>query len=83
MIYFVKGMKYAQKNLTPPPWPLDGVTFCDWLPDKPRYMHGSTYQKHLIRFLRYRKRHEVRLLSDMMRMIGPKGRAKINALMRE
>lgn len=83
MLYFVKGMKYAQKKLALPPRSLDGVTFCNWVPDKPRYMHNSTYRKRLVRFLRYRKRHEVRLLSDMMRMIGPKGRAKINALMRE
>lgn len=81
MIYFDKGMEYAKEHLSLPPWPLDGFSFCKWLPDKPRYMHDSTYRKHLIRFLRYQKRHEARTLSDLMRIIGPKGRAEIADLM--
>ena len=83
MIYFDKGMEYAKAHLSPPPWPLNGFSFCTWLPDKPRYMHGSTYRKHLIRFLRYQKRHGARTLSDLMRIIGPKGRAEVKRLIGE
>lgn len=76
MVYFVKGTEYAQRQLSPPPRRLDGVTFCGWLPDRPRYMHHATYQKRLARFLRYRRRHEARLLSDLLGLIGPEEWAK-------
>ena len=83
MVDYHKGMDYVRKRLAPPLHPIDGFSFCDWIPDRPRYMHRATYRKHLSRFLRYRQRHEARTLADLLRIIGPKGRAEIAELMRE
>lgn len=83
MTYYHKGMEYAKEHLSLPPADLDGFSFCAWIPDRPRGMHQTTYRKHLKRFLRYQQRHEARTLADLMRIIGPKGRAEINRLMRE
>ena len=81
MVDYRKGMDYVQKHLVPPPYPIDGFSFCGWIPDRPRGMHQTTYRKHLKRFLRYRQRHEARTLADLMRIIGPAGRAEVYGLM--
>ena len=73
MVDYHKGMGYARKHLAPPPYPIDGFSFCGWIPDRPRGMHQTTYRKHLQRFLRYRQRHTARTLADLMRIIGPAG----------
>lgn len=70
MVNYDDGMKYAERHLVPPRWPIDGFSFCGWIPERPRYMHFSTYQKHMKRFLKYRRRHEERTLSDLRRIIG-------------
>lgn len=70
MYYHDKGMALAEKHL----WPLtaypDGFSFCRWLPDRPRYMHESTYRRYLIRFLRYQEKHADRQMEDMLKLIG-------------
>ena len=81
MVDYHKGMDYVQKHLAPPPYLVDGFSFCDWIPDRPRGMHQTTYRKYLKRFLRYQKRHEARTLADLMRIIGPAGRAEVYGLM--
>ena len=81
MVDYHKGMDYVQKHLAPPPYSIDGFSFCGWIPDRPRGMHRTTYRKHLKRFLRYRQRHEARTLADLMRIIGSAGRAEVYGLM--
>ena len=70
MTDFYKGMEYAEKFLTVPPWPVDGFSFLDFIPDRPRYMRRTTYHKHLKKFLQYRERYTKRLLEDMARIVG-------------
>ena len=50
MVYYEKGMEYAKEHLTTPVCSVDGFTFCDWIPERPRYMHRETYRKRLRRF---------------------------------
>ncbi len=70
MYYYDKGMELVEKHLDC--WPRvrpDGFSFCAWVPERPRYMHQTTYKRHLLRFLRYRKKHQERELEDMMRLL--------------
>lgn len=70
MYYYHKGMTLVEKHLDI--WPKvrpDGFSFCDWVPDRPRYMHQSTYRRYLTRFLRYRKKHADRQMTDMLRIL--------------
>lgn len=83
MVNYDDGMKYAERHLLPPPFSIDGFAFCDWIPERPRYMHHSTYLKHMRRFLRYRERHSERMLSDLRRIIGPVGWSEIQRLSQE
>lgn len=71
MIYYWKGVEYVKEHLEPHPfgWP-DGFAFCDYVPDKPRGMHESTYQRHLARFIKYREKHTERSLADLRRILG-------------
>ncbi len=58
MYYYDKGVALVEKHLdTWPRFRPDGFSFCDWVPDRPRYMHQTTYRRYLARFLRYRKKH--------------------------
>ena len=72
MYYYHKGMALVEKRLTC--WPLlrpDSYFFGEWLPDRPRYMHQATYQRHLRRFLLYRRQHEARQLAFLRKLMGP------------
>ena len=69
MTDYYKGMEYAEKFLTLPPWPVDGFSFVRFLPDRPRYMRRTTYHKHLKRFLKYRERYAQRLVAEMTALI--------------
>ena len=80
-MYYEKGMEYAKEHLTTPVCSVDGFTFCDWIPERPRYMHRETYRKRLRRFSKYQKRHEARMMSDVLRLIGPAGRAEVHRIM--
>lgn len=70
MYYYDKGMALVEKHLDC--WPQmrpDGFSFCDWVPDRPRYMHQTTYRRYLARFLRYREKHSDRQMADMLRIL--------------
>ena len=70
MYYYHKGMALVDKHLDT--WPKvrpDGFSFCDWMPDRSRYMHQTTYRRYLARFLRYRKKHADRQMTDMLRIL--------------
>lgn len=68
MADFYKGMHYAEKNLSPPPWPIDGVSFVRYYPNRPKGMHQTTYRRHLVRFLKYRSSYSKRLISGVARL---------------
>ena len=68
MVDYWKGMEYAKKYLTLPPWPIDGFSFLGFRPDKPKGMHETTYRRHLIRFSQYQLRHGKRLMKDLARI---------------
>lgn len=70
LLYYSKGLAYAKEHLTEPPWPIDSFSFCRWTPERPRYMHQSTYQRHLARFLWYRKQHQRGLWEDVGKITG-------------
>ena len=70
MYFYHKGMKLVKSRLLT--WPQirpDGFSFCSYFPGRPRFMHQTTYRRYLARFLRYRKKHEDRLLADMNRLL--------------
>ena len=70
MFYFDKGMALAEKHLGA--WPRlrpDGFSFCAWIPERPRYMHQSTYRRYLRRFAKYQDQHQRRQLRDMARLL--------------
>ena len=70
MYYYDKGMALVEKHLDR--WPRirpDGFSFCRWVPDRPRYMHQTTYRRYLARFLRYREKHADRQMTDMLRLL--------------
>ncbi len=70
MYYYRKGMALVEKRFAH--WPLvrpDGFTFCNWMPDRPRYMHQTTYRRYLAQFLRYREKHSIRQIEDMQQIL--------------
>lgn len=70
MFYYDKGMDFVKKHLDR--WPCvrpDGFSFCDWIPDRPRYQHQSTYRRYLRRFLWYRQKHSDRQIEDLKRLL--------------
>ena len=70
MYYYDKGVALVEKHLDA--WPEfrpDGFSFCRWVPDRPRYMHQTTYRRYLARFLRYRQKHADRQMADMLRLL--------------
>ena len=81
MYYYHKGMDLVDRRLyTWPRFRPDGFTFCGWVPDRPRYMHQTTYRRYLWRFLRYQKKHEDRQLAELRALLGPKAWAEIERL---
>ena len=68
MVDYWKGMEYAKRYLTLPPWTIDGFSFIRYLPDKPKGMHETTYRRHLVRFFRYQKRYMNRFAADITRI---------------
>lgn len=70
MYYYDKGVALVEKHLdTWPRFRPDGFSFCRWMPERPRYMHQTTYQRYLARFLRYRKKHADRQMADMLKLL--------------
>lgn len=70
MYYYDKGVALVEKHLDT--WPRvrpDGFSFCDWVPERPRYMHKTTYRRYLRRFAKYQHHHQKRQLEDMARLL--------------
>lgn len=70
MYYYNRGMDLVEKHLDT--WPRvrpDGFGFCAWIPERPRYMHQTTYGKYLRRFAKYQDQHQCRQLEDMARLL--------------
>lgn len=65
-----KGVALVEKRLyTWPRFRPDGFSFCAWTPERPRYMHQSTYRRYLRRFAKYQDQHQRRQLEDMARLL--------------
>lgn len=69
LYWYHKGCALADKHLEPPPFLIDGFGFCRWIPDRPRYMHQTTYRRYLRRFAKYQDQHQRRQLEDVMRIL--------------
>lgn len=70
MYFYNKGVALVERHLDT--WPRvqpDGFSFCEWIPERPRYMHQTTYRRYLVRFLRYREKHSDRQVADMLRIL--------------
>lgn len=70
MYFFRKGCDLVDKHLDA--WPRvrpDGFSFCAWIPERPRYMHQTTYRRYLRRFSKYQEQHQIREMEDMMRIL--------------
>lgn len=70
MYFYHKGLGLVEKHLDT--WPRvrpDGFGFCAWIPERPRYMHQTTYGKYLRRFAKYQDQHQRRQLEDMARLL--------------
>lgn len=78
MMYYRKGMDLAENKLSVnPAFRPDGFDFCEYVPGKPKGMHGTTYRRYLSRFLKYRERHTARTMADLRKLVGPAGWAEI------
>ena len=67
-----RGMAFAENKLSVnPAFRPDGFDFCEYVPGKPKGMHGTTYRRYLSRFLKYRERHTARTMADLKRLVGP------------
>lgn len=69
MYFYNKGMDLVERHLKPPPFLIDGFGFCCWIPDRPRYMHQTTYRRYLRRFAKYQDQHQRRQMEDMVRLL--------------
>ena len=70
MYYYDKGVALVEKHLDT--WPRvrpDGFSFCRWIPERPRYMHQTTYRRYLRRFAKYQDKHQRRELEDMAKLL--------------
>lgn len=71
MYYYDKGIALVEKHLDT--WTQgspDGFGFCGWIPDRPRYMHQTTYRRYLARLFRYEEKHAGRQIEDMQRILN-------------
>lgn len=70
LYWYDKGIALVEKHLDT--WPRvrpDGFEFCAWIPERPRYMHQTTYRRYLRRFAKYQQHHQIREMEDMMRIL--------------
>lgn len=68
--HYRDGMKLAREKLSwePPDW-LTPLDFPHVAPDRPRYMHKATYQRHLTRFRRYQAAYRRDSLREMLAIL--------------
>lgn len=67
MFYYIKGMSFVEKHLVPAQ--VDGFSFTDWVPDRPRYQHETTYRRNLRRLAKYQEQHALREMQTLMRIM--------------
>ena len=68
MYFYRKGCDLAKKHLSTWIRP-DRFSFCRWIPERPCYMHQTTYRRYLRRFVKYQDQHQRRQLEDMARLL--------------
>ena len=84
MCDYRRGMAFAENKLSVnPAFRPDGFDFCEYIPERPKGMHETTYRRYLSRFLKYRERHTARTMADMKKFIGPAGWMEIMRMMNE
>lgn len=67
MYYYHKGMDFAKNHLVPER--IDAFSFTDWIPDRPRYQHQTTYRRFLVRFTKYQAQHADQQMQSLMRIM--------------
>ena len=67
-----EGMKLAREKLGVLDRPC-GADFAGYIPPRPRYMHESTYERYLNRFLKHRDRYNDRMYHEVLKMAGVLG----------
>lgn len=78
MCDYRRGMAFAENKLSVnPAFRPDGFDFCEYIPERPKGMHETTYRRYLSRFLKYRERHTARTMADLKRLVGPAGWSEI------
>lgn len=64
-------MKLATETLSwQPPFDVVPMDFPYVTPDRPRYMHEATYQRHLARFRRYQEKYRRDSLREMLAILS-------------
>lgn len=70
MADYYKGMDYVKLHLKSPHRAIDGFSYLDYIPEKPRGMWDRTYRHHLTKFLYYQQRYAQQLIKDIARIAG-------------
>ena len=73
MYYYDKGVALVEKHLDA--WPEfrpDGFSFCRWVPDRPRYMHQTTYRRYLAWYMRYQEKYQRESMREMLSILRSK-----------
>ena len=69
MCDYRRGMAFAENKLSVnPAFRPDGFDFCEYIPERPKGMHETTYRRYLARFFRYQSRHMDRMIADISRI---------------
>lgn len=69
--YARDGLKLAQERLGwTPPFDVCPADFPYMAPDRPRYMHRTTYHRYLARYRRYQKKYQRESMREMLAILG-------------
>lgn len=83
MDYYRRGLRFAENKLkVNPAFTPDGISFCEYVPERPKGMHESTYRRRMAQFMKYRDRHTAQMLKDLRRFVGPAAWAQIEEIAR-
>ena len=72
MEYYRKGVAFLRDKfgVYDPP---DGFSFPNFIPNKPKFMHWTTYDKHMRRLKRYQEKYAEQLAADMLKLFSSFG----------
>ena len=72
MEYYRKGIAFLRDKfgVYDPP---DGFSFPNFVPNKPRGMHWTTYYKYMKKLKRYQEKYAKQLLADMFKLFSSFG----------